>query len=140
MEVWCPGVVLVVFETVERTGRRFQLRSWINGIEQPPIYAKPWELVDFKPKRRGELDSKVKRYLDYTFVKRERSRKADAKVPGYKKHVSWREVMAYLGCSRRTAFRKIKEGFQFPKQETVRCALQLRNSDSVAEGSQPTGE
>jgi len=100
-------------ERVEAERRRFQLRSWINGAEQPPTYAKPWELVDFKPKRRGELDSKVKRYLDYTFVKREKPR--EVKEPGYKQHDSWRDVMAYLGCSRRTAFRKIKEGFRIPK-------------------------
>ena len=99
---------------VDAEQRRFQLRSWINGVEQPPKYAKAYECWDFKAKRRGKKDTKWKVNLDYTIVTREKPR--EKKEPGYKKHDSWREIMAYLGCSRRTAFRKIKEGFCIPEK------------------------
>jgi hypothetical protein len=54
--------------------------------------------------------------LEYELVTREKLREVSTKIPGYKLHDSWRDVMAYLGCSRRTAFRKIMEGFRIPKE------------------------
>jgi hypothetical protein len=104
---------------VDAERRRFQLRSWQNGIPQPHKYARAWELWDFKAKRNGEQDTKWKVYLDYTFVTREKPREKSTKIPGYKQHDSWRVVMDYLGCSRRTAFRKIKEGFRIPTVEST---------------------
>jgi hypothetical protein len=41
----------------------------------------------------------------------------EEKVPGYKLHDTAAAVMAYLGCSRATAFRKIKAGFRIPKAD-----------------------
>ena len=52
---------------------------------------------------------------DYTIVKS--ARKKSKKIPGYKTHDSAADVMAYLGCSRATAFRKIKAGFRIPERE-----------------------
>ncbi len=54
--------------------------------------------------------------LDHTIIRRKVRVK---KIPGYKLHDSAAAVMAYLGCSRATAFRKIKAGFKIPVGELV---------------------
>lgn len=125
--------------------RRLQLRSWINGIPQPHRYAKPWECYDFKAVKVHGSDSfegwgqelnapvmgkkmavKVRVNLDYTIVKR--AQPLEKKVPGYKLHDGWREIMAYFDSlgkpiSRRTAFRKIKEGFRIPTTQVTAQTL-----------------
>ena len=108
--------------------RRFQLCSWINGIPQPHKYAKAYECFDFKarisikpgqlphdtyPLRKGSARWKV--HLDYEIVTRERRREVRIDPPRYKTHDSWRDIMAYKGCSRRTAFRLIEKGFRIPE-------------------------
>lgn len=95
---------------VDAGRRRLILRSWVNGKEQPPVYAKAYECFDFKPSRKGEQDTKVKVNLDYTIVTRGKPAEKSTKIPGYKTHVSWRDIMEREGVSRRTAFRRIKEG------------------------------
>ena len=112
------------FQTrVDAKLRRLQLRSWINGIPRPHRYAKAYECWDFKKKKdaTGEFPI-LKANLDYTIVKREHPR--EKKVPGYKTHDSWRDIMAYFASqgkpiSRRTAFNKIKEGFRIPEAKVV---------------------
>jgi hypothetical protein len=54
--------------------------------------------------------------LDQTTIRRKTREK---KVPGYKLHDSAADVMKYLGCSRATAFRRIKEGFRIPTAQST---------------------
>jgi hypothetical protein len=94
--------------------RRFQLVSW-NGSWNGKVeyryvkveyrYVKFWDCTDY---HKGKLTVN----LDHTIVRREHPR--EKKMPGYKTHDSAAAVMAYLGCSRATAFRRIKEGFRIP--------------------------
>lgn len=120
---------------VDAERRRFQLRSWINGVEQPLKYAKAYECIDFKSKisfKPGQLPHDTyplsskkgsacwKINLDYTIVTRAARREVRIDPPRYKTHDSWRDIKEHLGCSRRTAFRKIAEGFQIP---VVTCQL-----------------
>jgi len=123
--------------------RRLQLRSWINGKARLHKYARPWECYAWKKTdakgAKGNVDGDVlydaEGYvvageveerpakkprmivnIQYTIVTREHRR--ERKVPGYSLHDSWQDVMAYLGCSRRTAFRKIKEGYRIGTMTT----------------------
>ncbi len=43
-----------------------------------------------------------------------RAQQKKKKAPGYKLPDSTANVMVYMGCSRATAFRKIKAGFRIP--------------------------
>jgi hypothetical protein len=86
-------------------------------------YAKPWECLDHRMRtvtgyRNGFGDSishkemkPAVRWIGRSSPARRRRKK---KVPGYKLHDSAANVMADLGCSRATAFRKIKAGFRIP--------------------------
>lgn len=115
---------------VDAERRRFQLRSWINGRPQPHAYAKAYECIDFKSKisiKPGQLphdtyplhlksgSARWKINLDYTIVTRAARREVRIDPPRYQTHDSWRDIMAYKGCSRRTAFRLIAEGFRIPE-------------------------
>ena len=108
--------------------RRLQLRSWLNGIPRPHRYAKAYECWDFKEKKGsdGKKFPKLKANLDYTIVKREHRR--EKKIPGYKLHDSWRDIMAHFAAqgkpiSRRTAFNYIKAGFRIPRQKVTEDLL-----------------
>lgn len=123
---------------VDAERRRFQLRSWINGKPQPHKYAKAYECFDFKRKislMPGQLpdDTDPLRFvkpgpwkvnLDYVIVTRAARREVRVDPPRYKTHDSWRDIMAYKGCSRRTAFRLIAEGFRIP--EPTNSAMVVR--------------
>jgi hypothetical protein len=97
------------YARVPSNRRRFQLRSWVNGLPRPHQYAKAWEC----------FDTGYKANLDYTIVNREHP--PEKKTPGYKLHVSWRVIMEHTGCSRATAFRRIAEGWSLADCECPVC-------------------
>lgn len=79
-------------------GPRRKLYSWQMGIPSELRFIADWKCVLYR-NRRLEI------YSDWTL------RKFDEPVvvvPDYKLHLSWAEIMDLEGCSKRTAFRRLK--------------------------------
>jgi hypothetical protein len=107
-------------------GRRLRLLGRVRnrgGQRWVVLYAKPWECIDHRIKKvsgyRNRFGDSITHeqmrpavQIDWTLVTR--AQKKQKKIPGYKQHDSARAVMMYLGCSRATAFRRIKAGFPIP--------------------------